>query len=233
MTRLSIAFFLLTTLATAARSDSCEITTNRLACDGATDDTAALQAALAACDELVLPAGKTCISYPLTLSSHQTLTIPARTVLKAGASTRWPNASASHALPFLSAPKGTTNLTIRGAGTIDGAGEQWYGHNSSARPHMLTLPNATHVLLEDFLMLNSPDFHAELHGSHYRIFGVRIRSPPFDIAPNTDGIDIQGVDFHIRGVDVENGDDSICVKSQVDTDRVVAADVEVDARRAC
>ena len=32
-------------------------------------------------------------------------------------------------------------------------------------------------------------------------------------APNTDGFDISATDVHIKGVDVTNGDDSVCIKS--------------------
>ena len=56
--------------------NECEVATDRLKCDGVSDDTAALQVALNACPELVLPAGKTCVSYPLTLGSNSILTIP-------------------------------------------------------------------------------------------------------------------------------------------------------------
>lgn len=217
-----MTFMLLALLATAqattiTSNDKCDATARRLACDGATDDTVSLQAALDACvnSELVLPAGRTCMSYPLVLPSNTNLTIPAGTTLKAGPSDRWPHSSATHALPFLTAPKNTTNLTITGKGTIDGSGAQWWtGSNKSpGRPHLLTLPQASNVRLENVLMLNAADFNAELHGEHYRIFGIRIRGPDYDHAPNTDGIDVQGSDFIIRGVDVQNGDDSICIKS--------------------
>jgi polygalacturonase len=159
--------------------------------------------------------GRTCISYPLVLPSNTNLTIPAGTTLKAGPSDRWPHSSATHALPFLTAPENTTNLTITGKGTIDGSGAQWWTglSKSPGRPHLLTLPHASNVLLENFLMLNAADFNAELHGEHYRVFGIRIRGPDYNHAPNTDGIDVQGSDFIIRGVDVQNGDDSICIKS--------------------
>ena len=212
---LRLLVFLATTFVIAAAamdSSECEVATKRIKCDNTNeDDTTHLQAALNACHDLILPVNKICVTYPLTLSSNFILTIPANTTLKAGNSIHWPNASETHALPLLTAPVGTTNLTIRGDGTIDGSGDQWWG--GCCRPHMLNLPGATNVLLENFLMLNSADFHAELHGSNYQIFGIRIRSPNFQIAPNTDGIDVQGTNIHIRGVDVSNGDDSICIKS--------------------
>ena len=221
ITQMLLALFTLltTTQATIITShNKCDATTKQLTCDGITDDTTALQAALVACvhNELVLPIGKTCIAYPLTLPSNTNLTIPTNTTLKAGPSNHWPHSPATtHALPFLTAVKNTTNLTITGKGTIDGSGAQWWAglNNSPGRPHLLTLPHASNVLLENFLMLNAADINAELHGEHYRIFGIRIRGPDYDIAPNTDGIDVQGSDFIIRGVDVQNGDDSICIKS--------------------
>ena len=211
--RASLIFLATAIVAAAALASSgCDVATKRVKCDGTNeDDTATLQAALNACHDLILPAGKTCVTYPLTLSSNFVLTIPANATLKAGASIHWPNASETHALPLLTAPVGTTNLSIRGDGTIDGSGAQWWG--GCCRPHMLDLPGATDVLLESVFMLNSPDFFAELHGTNIRVFGITIRGADYKVAPNTDGIDVQGTNIHIRGVDVSNGDDSICIKS--------------------
>ena len=156
-----------------------------LACDGKTDDTAALQAALTACAAeqaaLVLPAGRTCLSLPVVLPSHTLLQIPSSSVLKAGDSHRWPNTSATKAAAFLSASNGAKNITIQGQGTIDGSGEQWWtGSNKTPRrPRMLALRGVTKVLLEDFLLLNGAAWHAELSGVDHRIYGVRIKSPDY------------------------------------------------------
>lgn len=155
------------------------------------------------------------MSYPLTLPSHTTLQLQSGSVLKAGPSIHWPNASATSALPFLSAVVGTTNLTIQGAGTIDGSGAQWWTGNSKTpcRPFVLFLPGASHVLLQGFLILNGAAWHTSLSGDHYRIYDVKIRSPNYKVAPNTDGLDISASYVHIRNVDIMNGDDSICMKS--------------------
>ena len=174
MLRLLVFLATVVIAAAAVASSECEVATKRIKCDNTNkDETTHLQAALNACHDLILPVNKICVTYPLTLSSNFILTIPANTTLKAGNSIHWPNASETHALPLLTAPMGTTNLTIRGYGTIDGSGDQWWG--GCCRPHMLTLPGATNVLLENFLMLNSADFHAELHGSNYQIFGIRFK----------------------------------------------------------
>lgn len=65
----------------------------------------------------------------------------------------------------------------QGGGTIDGSGAQWWtGSNKTPRrPYVLILPDATDVLLEDFLILNGAAWHTSLSGSNYRIYGVRIR----------------------------------------------------------
>ena len=53
-------------------------------CDGATDDTAALQAAITGCTGTVtLPAGETCLSRALSLRNGTQLKIPGHSVLKA------------------------------------------------------------------------------------------------------------------------------------------------------
>jgi hypothetical protein len=205
-----------------AREGSCDAHALGLACDGATDDTAKLQAGLHSCaaqgQALTLPAGRTCMSFPLTqvtLPSHATLQLASGAVLKAGKSIHWPNATATEALPFLSAVVGTTNLSIIGNGTLDGSGAQWWtGSNKTPRrPYLLHLPRASFVLLQGFLLLNGAAWHTSLSGDHYRIFDVKIRSPPYKIAPNTDGLDISASYVHIRNADIMNGDDSICMKS--------------------
>ena len=143
-----------------AREGSCDARALGLVCDGATDDTAKIQAGLHSCaaqgQALTLPAGRTCVSYPLTLPSHATLQLANGAVLEAGKSTHWPNASATEALTFLTAAVGTTNVTIIGNGTLDGSGAQWWtGSNKTPRrPHLLHLPGASFVQLQGFLMLN-------------------------------------------------------------------------------
>ena len=196
-------------------AEDCDM--RKLRCDGSFDDTANLQEALDACAwqgrSVTLPDGKTCVSYPLVLPSNTDLRLPLGSVLKAGRSQLWPNKSTTDAETFLRG-SGVRNITIRGKGTIDGSGAQWWTGNDTTprRPRVLVL-DATDVLLEDFLILNGAAWNTALVGSKYRIFGVRIRAPPWAIAPNSDGLDIAATDVHVRGADVQNGDDSICIKS--------------------
>jgi polygalacturonase len=229
---------------------SCSAAAHLLAarCDGRSDATHALQAALVTCtkagEALVLPTGRACRSFPLTLPSHAWLQLPAGATLQAaGPLSRWPNctwpstsfgdpshtcrpnATGAAAVPFLSTLPGARNLTIAGPGTIDGSGAQWWtpatmvatarggdgNHGPPRRPYLLHMPSSTGVLLEDFLMLNGPAWHADLGGSDYQIFRVTLRTNPDWI--NTDGLDIHATNVHVKGVDITNGDDSICIKS--------------------
>ena len=205
---------------------ACAAAAQGLACDGVTDDTRALQAALTACGAaghpVALPAGKTCISFPLVVPSHSGLVLPAGSVLKAGKSMLWPNASIppnskgedSVAHPFITSAKGAVELTFSGAGTIDGSGAQWWtGSNKTPNRPLLIELDAAGVLLEGLLLLNPAAWTTSLSGSDYRIYGIKIRSPDYRHAPNTDGLDIAARGVHIRGADIMNGDDSICMKT--------------------
>eukprot|EP01052_Picozoa_sp_SAG31_P036858 SAG31_NODE_4661_length_3058_cov_2.518756_2_plen_306_part_00 len=98
---------------------------------------------------------------------------------------------------------------------------------------MLSLGNTSNVLLERVTMLNAASFHIDIgdcgaltdgglptHGTercgvceNYTIRYLTIRSPNFEKARNTDGIDIAATNVHLHDCDVSNGDDSICVKS--------------------
>jgi len=209
----------------SASSGSCAAAVSALRCDGHADDTQALQSALDSCagsQPVELPAGKTCISFPLTIPSHGGLLLPQGTVLKAGKSTLWPNTSVvtpgtgneEFGEPFISCTVGAVNLTLRGAGTVDGSGAQWWtGSNKIPnRPFLLRL-DAAGVLLQGLLLLNPAAWTTSLAGSDFRIYDIKIRSPDYKRAPNTDGLDISARRVHIRGADITNGDDSICMKS--------------------
>ena len=69
--------------------------------------------------------------------------------------------------------------------------------------------------LEGFALLNSAFWTLLLGGSDFTVLNVRVRTPDFQIAPNTDGIDVHvAADrVHIKGADIANRDNSICIKS--------------------
>ena len=200
---------------------TCLLATHALKCDGRSDDTHALQAALTSCaadsegpGPVPLPVGRTCVSFPVTIPSHGGLLLPHGTVLKAGRSILWPNTSLSVARPFITSVPGAVNLSLTGVGTVDGSGAQWWtGNNKTPRRPLLIELDAAGVLLEGLLLLNPAAWTTSLAGSSYRIVGIKIRSPDYAHAPNTDGLDISAQGVHISGVDIQNGDDSICMKS--------------------
>lgn len=197
----------------AAGAAGCALSRGAGVCDGGGDDTAALQAALASCardgQALVLRAGAVCISQPLTLPSDATLFIEANSTLRAGA--KWPAAGGS-ITPFILA-RDVRNVSIAGGGTIDGSGAQWWSRPQQPRPRLVVFANASGVRVEGVTLLNAAFWTLLLGGRDVRVAGVRVRAPNFQLAPNTDGIDVAAQNVHISDVDVSNGDDSICIKS--------------------
>jgi hypothetical protein len=195
----------------------CRVTAFGARCDGRTDDTAAIQAALNACagataGSVVVPGDhppqSVCMSRPLVLPSHTRLFLEPGAVLKAAS--KWNDTTfIQHAGAV------GENITISGYGaTIDGSGELWWtGSNLTPhRPRMLEL-EAVGVLLEGVTLLNPAAWCASLGGAQHRVKDIKIRSPDYQKAPNTDGLDIHGRDVHVSGCDIMNGDDSICIKA--------------------
>ena len=199
-------------MATASTSPECSVTAFGARCDGRTDDTRSIQAALAACttrqQQTTIPAHQTCLSQPLVLYNNTRLHLLNNATLKAGQ--RWNDTafiSASHADNIF--------LTAAQGGTIDGSGKQWWtGSNTTpGRPPLLVLTLCNHVWIEGVTIINPAAWTTALSGTDYHIYHVTIKSPPYSIAPNTDGIDLAVDGAHVKGCVVENGDDSICMKS--------------------
>src|SRR5258706_9474080 len=112
--------------------------------NGKTLDTPAIQKALDECGKtggtVRLPAG-TYLSGPITLRSKMTLQLDEGATLQATgdqtaflkSGTNWLAAgSSTDFVPFIGG-KGLTDITIAGKGTIDGAGENWWGPAEEAR----------------------------------------------------------------------------------------------------
>lgn len=210
-------------------------------CDGLHDDTAALQHALVRCSTerrgVEVPAGANCTVGPITLPSHSALRVTGN--LQALPRAAWPIPPNKQHVPDMIVSISTTNITITGTGTIDGRGHEWYPgawykpEDPGNRPKMLSLGNSSNVLLEGVTMLNAASFHIDIgdcgamsdgglpnHGmercgvcENYTLRYLTIRSPNFEKARNTDGIDIAARNVHVHDCDVSNGDDSLCIKS--------------------
>ena len=216
--------------------------------DGLTEDTAAIQAAIAACDHgstgggiVVLPRGKTFLSYPfnmtgndMVLSVEGTLLGPETPDLK-----RWtvlphfPSYQLSRSghwtryAPLVGAYN-VTNLTITGGGVIDGSGAWWWANAntlSSERPRLvepewvkgLTVTGIT--LTQSMYWTLHPIYCEDVAISDIVITGKFVTKPSLNggkpIPPyNTDGIDPDSC----TNVLIENyyycgGDDAVAVKS--------------------
>ena len=217
--------------------------------DNATEDTSALQRAIDACAaqqrEVVVPPGRYLIR-PLQLRNHSVLTLsPGATLVAWPDRATWPNASASDKpcnIPGDGMPEQTylpqqqsllwashaTNITIRGAGSVDGQGWRWlgplpgqsYSFWKMCRPRMVDIRNTTSVVLANFSILNAPCYNINAHAvtdlevAHLTIdSGCGYHYGPNTSAPNTDGINIAGTRIHIHDCTVRNGDDCVPVNA--------------------
>lgn len=191
--------------------------------DGAHNDTVAVAeaaAATAACGQAtdarerctLLIAGGTFLTGPVALPSNSVITVQAGATLLAATMSQW-NASGWVASAFLIG-HGLQNVTINGTGTIDGNGAEWWGvtHDDlHYRPNMMALGEIVGLVIEDVLLLNSPNHNICL----YDCAGVRVRrlhvQAPHD-SPNTDGINIGGgSDQSIVDSHISNGDDCVSI----------------------
>ncbi|KAL6865132.1 hypothetical protein ACP4OV_016283 [Aristida adscensionis] len=116
-------------------------------------------------------------------------------------------------------------MTLRGAGTIEGNGEEWWnlpckphrGPNGSTlrgpcdSPTLVRFFMSRNVAVEGLRVENSPEFHFRFDGcSDVRVDGLYIRSPKG--SPNTDGIHVENTQrVAIYNSMVTNGDDCISI----------------------
>ncbi len=195
--------------------------------DGKTLDTAAIQAALDACDKagggIVRFTAGTYLSKPIWLYSKTTLQLEAGAMLKA---TDERNDFAAN-MPggftaFINGP-GLADVTISGPGTIDGSGGKWWVPAEEARqkksgytlprPNLIMLTGCKNVRLENLTLQNSPKFHfvpTECEG--VVVSNVTIIAPPR--SPNTDAIDPSSCkNVLITRCRIDVGDDNVAIKS--------------------
>eukprot|EP01043_Picozoa_sp_COSAG02_P049113 COSAG02_NODE_4902_length_4849_cov_8.392280_3_plen_493_part_00 len=183
-------------------------------CDGTTDDTLALQDAISDCaargrvGTVALPQGKTCLSRGLALGNGTRLQIPAQSVLKALPDpSKWDNRSL-----WLIHAGNTHGTEIFGGGTIDGSGNEWWRIAGGNRPHLFNNDAVHNYTIRDVRLINSGrgilGFGAPC--SDVIVDNVTIDEPAIG---NSDGIDVSCDGFVVQNSLVQNGDDSICMKS--------------------
>jgi len=215
--------------------------------DGKTLNTMAIQAAIDRCatnggGEVVVPRG-TFVTGSIFLKQGVALRVEKWGVLKgsqntndypwintriAGLEMKWPAALVN--------ADGVTNLTISGAGTIDGSGERWWReywearakepgradpHFKIARPRLVHIINSTNVIVQGLRLKDSAFWNLQLtycDGVEVRNLTVRAPLKPLRAA-SSDGIDIDSTrNVLITGCDIECADDAICLKAGRDAD---------------
>jgi polygalacturonase len=117
-----------------------------------------------------------------------------------------------------------TNVTIAGEGTIDGAGQSWWGEARSIkdhgvlgtghpRPKLILFDHCRHVTIEGITVQNSPMWQiVPYYSDDVTIRDVRILAP--ERSPNTDAIDpFSSSHVVIDRVYADVGDDDVAIKS--------------------
>jgi polygalacturonase len=207
--------------------------------DGVFLNTEALQRALDDAGNrgggVVRVAGGRYLTGPLMLRSRTGLHIEADAVLMGTRrardypviATRWEGA-AHHAPQPLIFARGETDVSVTGAGTVDGRGASWWaakraGKLRFGRPRLLAFEECTNVRIEGVRLLNSPSWTIHPYAcKSVRIADVTIENPPN--SPNTDGVDPEScVDVTIEGCRITSGDDCIAIKSGLETDTKLRA----------
>lgn len=199
--------------------------------DGIAKDTVAIQAAIDACairggGTVHLTAG-TYLSAPIVLKSHITLQIDHdATLLGSSDHYDYPPKQEFHApgLQSLISATAASNVSIIGAGVIDGAGQTWWAAAKSTknagvmgsdflRPRLVVFDHCAHVLVQGVTIQNSPMWQLVPYYSHdVTIRNIRLLAPAS--SPNTDAIDpFSSSNVRIDHVFADVGDDNVAIKS--------------------
>ncbi len=191
--------------------------------DGATDNTAAIQAAISAATAAgggiveLPPASAAYLSGPLTLYSNIDLQIDGGATLAALPFGAYPNSSSSPA-HLITVNSGSSNVAITGNGVIEGQGTAWWaaynGGTISSRPRLIQINKSSRVLVTGLTLRNSPMFHLAMTNtnSNITVYGLTIAAP--GSSPNTDGIDATGSSILVQGCSISVGDDNVAVKCE-------------------
>ncbi len=202
--------------------------------DGTTFDTAVIQKALDDCGgsggTVKFPAG-TFLSKPLTLRTKITVLLEAGATLLASTNQAdfmkvpgdWLKATGGgDFVPFIGGSD-LTNVTITGAGIIDGGGAVWWEEAEKARqkvsgftlprPNLIVLNRGKNIRLAGITLRNSPKFHyVPTDCEDVLIEGVTILAP--ERAANTDAIDPSNCrNVKISHCLIDVGDDNVAIKS--------------------
>ncbi len=199
--------------------------------DGVAKDTAAIQAAIDACERegggTVRLTSGTYLSAPIVLKSNINLHLErGATLLGSADHGDYPPKTEFHLpdlQPLVSA-ENAANVAITGEGIIDGAGESWWQEirslkdhgvlgNGHPRPKLIVFDHCKHVLLEGITVQNSPMWQVvPYYSDDVTIRNIRVLAPPN--SPNTDAVDpFSSSHVVIDHLYADVGDDNIAIKS--------------------
>lgn len=199
--------------------------------DGVTKDTSAIQKAIDDC------AGKgggvvelkpgTYLSAPVVLKSGITLQLDKGATLRGSQDfSDYPEITEFRApgRQALVSATNAENVSIRGEGVIDGAGEPWWTMarrfkgsgimgSEHTRPRLVVFDHCTHVLVEGVTIENSPMWQlVPYYSDDVTIRNIKVLAPAH--SPNTDAIDpFSSSHVRIDHVTADVGDDDVAIKS--------------------
>lgn len=203
--------------------------------DAKTDDAAAIQKAIDACNEagggeVLVPAGATFMAGPFSLKSFVGFQVEAGARLLANPDEKVYTKSAFRNNPgegtIWIGGENIEGVTLCGSGIIDGNGISFMGKElddsyelkpfniMDPRPHLLTLVGGKRIRIRDLTIRNSAYWTVHLVGcndvdvSHITLLNsLKVR--------NSDGIDVDhSKNVRIANCYIESGDDCICLKNR-------------------
>ena len=202
--------------------------------DGTTDNTLLLQQALDSLKPnggmLYFPAGQY-VTGSLQIYSNTTLYLEAgATILASGDYDKYPVIDETLIPGFKRGTRrgilfslNAENITVQGAGTIDGRGYYWWvmwdkGEPDTRRPRTIQFINTNHVTIEGIHIQNSPCWTVHpIRCNNVTIHNISIYNP-YE-APNTDGINPESCsNVKISDCYIDVGDDCVTIKSGLESD---------------
>jgi polygalacturonase len=199
--------------------------------DGVSKDTAAIQAAINACEsqgggKVRLISG-TYLSAPIVLKNNIVLQLDkGATLLGSSNFADYPPKTEFRELGLQSlvSASNAANVSITGEGVIDGAGQPWWQiartvknagvmGSDHPRPRLVVFDHCKHILVEGVTIQNSPMWQLVLYYSDdVTIRNIKVLAP--DRSPNTDAVDpFSSSNVHIDHLFADVGDDDIAIKS--------------------
>lgn len=115
---------------------------------------------------------------------------------------------------------GAHNICIKGDGTVNGNGDNWWnkGESDTKRPRTIQFINCSNVTIKDIKIINSPCWTVNpICCDNVCIDNISINNPYN--APNTDGINPESCkDVRVSNCYVNVGDDCLTIKSGLESD---------------